>query len=43
MLHILLILAAMYLITRFALGIAHFLFDLAFVAIVILLVVKFFH
>jgi hypothetical protein len=43
MIHGLLILGALYLIARFALGIVHILLDLTFVVIVVLLVVHFMH
>lgn len=43
MIHVFLILGAIYLIARFALGIVHILLDLAFVGILILLTVKLVH
>jgi hypothetical protein len=41
MIHVLLILAAIYLIARFALGIVHILLDMAFVGVLIMLGIKF--
>lgn len=41
MIHVLLILAAIYLIARFALGIVHILLDVAFVGVLIMLGIKF--